>query len=54
MARLQKLVRWLEEHINCNKPLLTNSCTAALEITAILADIQPNDEIRHKNLFEAI
>ena len=31
--------------IGCNKALLTHSCTAALEMTAILADLQPGDEV---------
>ncbi len=35
----------LEKKIGCSKALLTNSCTAALEMSAILADIQPGDEI---------
>jgi dTDP-4-amino-4,6-dideoxygalactose transaminase len=30
---------------NCNKALLTHSCTAALEMAALLLDIQPGDEI---------
>ena len=36
---------WLESHINVKKALLTHSCTAALEMTALLLDIQPGDEI---------
>ncbi len=36
---------WLEETIGCNKALLTHSCTAALEMAAILCDIQPSDEV---------
>ena len=36
---------WLEEHLQCRKALLTHSCTAALEMAAILCDIQPGDEI---------
>jgi dTDP-4-amino-4,6-dideoxygalactose transaminase len=36
---------WLEERLGCLKTLLTHSCTAALEMAAILADIQPGDEI---------
>jgi len=36
---------WLEQNIGCRKALLTHSCTAALEMAAILADIQPGDEI---------
>lgn len=37
--------RWLEEKMGCKKALLTHSCTAALEMAAILANIQPGDEI---------
>lgn len=36
---------WLELHGRCEKALLTHSCTAALEMSAILLDIQPGDEI---------
>lgn len=36
---------WLEHHSGCNKALLTHSCTAALEMAALLLDIQPGDEI---------
>lgn len=41
----KKCDTWLEEHLCCRKALLTHSCTAALEMAAILADIQPGDEI---------
>ncbi|MBI5598457.1 MAG: dTDP-4-amino-4,6-dideoxygalactose transaminase [Deltaproteobacteria bacterium] len=37
--------KWLEERTGCKKALLTHSCTAALEMAAILADIQPGDEV---------
>ena len=37
--------QWIEEKTGCCKALLTHSCTAALEIAAILADIQPGDEV---------
>ncbi|MCI5114373.1 MAG: dTDP-4-amino-4,6-dideoxygalactose transaminase [Candidatus Electrothrix sp. AW1] len=36
---------WLEKQTATSKSLLTHSCTAALEMTAILADIQAGDEI---------
>ena len=36
---------WLEHRTGCHKALLTHSCTAALEMAAILADIQPGDEV---------
>lgn len=35
----------LEQIIGCRKALLAHSCTAALEMAAILADIQPGDEV---------
>jgi dTDP-4-amino-4,6-dideoxygalactose transaminase len=37
--------KWLEHKIGCNKALLTHSCTAALEMAAILIDAKPGDEI---------
>jgi dTDP-4-amino-4,6-dideoxygalactose transaminase len=36
---------WLEKTTGTNKALLTNSCTSALDMAAILANIQPGDEI---------
>ena len=36
---------WLEQRTGCHKALLTHSCTAALEMAALLLDIQPGDEI---------
>lgn len=36
---------WLEQHTGCKRALLTHSCTAALDMAAILADILPGDEI---------
>lgn len=36
---------WLEKQSGARKALLTHSCTAALEMAAIIADIQPGDEI---------
>ncbi len=36
---------WLEERIGAKKALLTHSGTAALEMAAILAGIQPGDEV---------
>ena len=36
---------WLESTLKCNKALLTPSCTHALEMAAILCDIQPGDEV---------
>jgi dTDP-4-amino-4,6-dideoxygalactose transaminase len=37
--------RWLEERSGCGKVLLTHSCTAALEMAALLLDIKPGDEV---------
>lgn len=36
---------WLEQVLGCQKALLTHSCTAALEMAAILSDIKPGDEV---------
>src|SRR5215510_10575654 len=41
----KKCHSWLEARSGCSKALLTHSCTAALEMTALLLDIQPGDEI---------
>lgn len=41
----KKCHSWLEEKTGSKKALLTHSCTAALEMAAILADIQPGDEV---------
>ena len=41
----KKCNAWLEQKTGCYKALLTHSCTAALEMAAILVDIQPGDEI---------
>lgn len=41
----KKCNAWLEQRLGCRKALLTHSCTAALEMAAILADIQPGDEV---------
>jgi dTDP-4-amino-4,6-dideoxygalactose transaminase len=36
---------WLEERTGSSKALLTHSCTAALEMAALLLDIEPGDEV---------
>ncbi|MFN9605806.1 MAG: DegT/DnrJ/EryC1/StrS family aminotransferase, partial [Planctomycetota bacterium] len=36
---------WLEQQTGAEKALLTHSCTSALEMAAILIDIQPGDEV---------
>lgn len=37
--------QWFEQRFGTPKALLTPSCTAALEMAAILLDIQPDDEV---------
>jgi len=41
----RKCQQWLEKKLGTKKAFLTHSCTAALEMAAILADIRPGDEI---------
>ncbi|NOT12361.1 MAG: dTDP-4-amino-4,6-dideoxygalactose transaminase [Methylococcaceae bacterium] len=41
----KKCHEWLEAKTGAKKALLTHSCTAALEMAAILADIQSGDEV---------
>lgn len=41
----KKCHNWLEDFTNSKKTLLTHSCTAALEMAAILLNIQPGDEV---------
>jgi dTDP-4-amino-4,6-dideoxygalactose transaminase len=36
---------WLEHKTGCDRALLTHSCTAALEMAALLLDIEPGDEV---------
>jgi len=36
---------WLEQHLKAKKSLITHSCTAALEMSAMLADINIGDEV---------
>lgn len=36
---------WMESKFSAKKILLTTSCTAALEMSALLLDIQPGDEV---------
>ncbi|MCZ7176217.1 DegT/DnrJ/EryC1/StrS family aminotransferase, partial [Salmonella enterica] len=37
--------QWFEQRFHCPKVLLTPSCTASLEMAALLLDIQPGDEV---------
>ncbi|MEO1922945.1 MAG: dTDP-4-amino-4,6-dideoxygalactose transaminase [Nautiliaceae bacterium] len=41
----KKCEKWFEEKLNCKRALLTPSCTHALEMTAMLIDIKPGDEV---------
>ena len=41
----KKCHAWLETTIGARRALLTHSCTAALEMAAILANLQPGDEV---------
>lgn len=41
----RKCSEWLENKTGSPKALLTTSCTHALEMAALLADIQPGDEV---------
>lgn len=41
----QKCQAWFEETLPAKKTLLTPSCTAALELAALLIDIKPGDEV---------
>ena len=36
---------WLERHTGARKALLTTSCTTALEMAALLCNLQPGDEV---------
>lgn len=36
---------WIEQRSGCNKALLTHSCTAALEMAALLLNIREGDEV---------
>lgn len=44
-AFTKKCHAWLETETGASKALLTHSCTAALEMTAMLAGIGPGDEV---------
>lgn len=41
----QRCCEWLEKGIGSHRSLLTHSCTAALEMAAILAEVGPGDEV---------
>jgi dTDP-4-amino-4,6-dideoxygalactose transaminase len=45
-GRFTKLCEgWLTERIGADRAMMTNSCTAALEMAAILAEVGPGDEV---------
>lgn len=41
----KKCEKWLEDNLGAHKAFLTPSCTASLEMAALLIDIQPGDEV---------
>lgn len=41
----KKCERWFEDNFHCRRLLLTHSCTAALEMAAIILDIKEGDEV---------
>lgn len=41
----KKCNKWMEDQTGADKVLLTTSCTHALELAAMLCDIQPGDEV---------
>jgi dTDP-4-amino-4,6-dideoxygalactose transaminase len=41
----KKCQQWVEQTLDVKKVLLTNSCTAALEMAALLCQIEPGDEV---------
>ena len=41
----KKCSQWLKRNIKCKEALLVKSCTAALEMSAILINVKPKDEI---------
>jgi len=41
----KKCHAWLEERTGAKKAFLTHSCTAALEMAALLLNIKPGDEV---------
>jgi dTDP-4-amino-4,6-dideoxygalactose transaminase len=37
--------QWIEQHTGCARALLTQSCTSALDLAALLLDLKPGDEV---------
>src|SRR5258705_9427784 len=44
-AFTKRCQHWIEQRTGCAKALLTHSCTAALEMAALLVDVAPGDEV---------
>ena len=44
-AFAQRCAAWLEQHTGAARALMTPSCTAALEMAALLLDAEPGDEV---------
>src|SRR5687768_3031619 len=44
-AFTRRCSEWIERETGTSRALLTHSCTAALEMAALLLDIQPGDEV---------
>ncbi len=40
-----RCAHWLENRVGCSHALLTPSCTSALEIASVLAELGPEDEV---------
>jgi len=41
----ERCEQWLQETLACRRALLTHSCTAALEMVALLCELKPGDEV---------
>jgi dTDP-4-amino-4,6-dideoxygalactose transaminase len=41
----KRCTSWLEDYTGCRRALLTHSCTAALEMIALLLELEPGDEV---------
>jgi dTDP-4-amino-4,6-dideoxygalactose transaminase len=41
----RRCARWLEGNLGAHRALITPSCTAALEMTGLLAELEPGDEV---------
>lgn len=41
----ERCARWVAEQTGCSRVLLTHTCTAALELAALLLDVGPGDEV---------